>query len=90
QQSNAWAGTNECRWVSEEFNELYTQAQTELDPAAQAELFIAMNDLVVTEVVHIPLVQRAQVVAHRADLVGVEGSGWDSNAWNIPNWRLEE
>lgn len=88
QQSNAWAGSNESRWVSEEFNELYTQAQTELDPDTQAELFIAMNDLVVNEVVHIPLVQRAQVVAHRADLEGVEGSGWDSNAWNIPNWRI--
>ena len=88
QQSNAWAGTNETRWVNAEFNELYAQAQVELDPAVQAELFIAMNDLIVNEVVHIPLVHRASVVAHRADLVGVEGTGWDSNAWNIPNWTL--
>jgi peptide/nickel transport system substrate-binding protein len=88
QQSNAWAGTNEMRWVNEEYNELYKQAQVELDPAAQAELFIGMNDLVVNEVAQIPLVHRASVVAHRADLEGVEGSGWDSNAWNIKNWRL--
>jgi peptide/nickel transport system substrate-binding protein len=89
QKSNAWAGTNESRWQSAEFNELYTQALVELDEEKQAELFIGMNDLVVTEVVHIPLVHRASVVGHRADLTGVEGSGWDSNAWNIPNWRLE-
>ncbi len=88
QQSNAWAGTNEMRWVNDEYNELYKQAQVELDPAAQAELFIAMNDLIVNEVAQIPLVHRASVVAHRADLEGVEGSGWDSNAWNIKNWRL--
>ncbi len=67
---------------------MYQQAQVELDPDAQADLFIGMNDLIVNEVVHIPLVHRASVVAHRADLEGVEGSGWDSNAWNIPNWRL--
>ena len=88
QQSNAWSGTNEMRWVNEEYNELYKQAQVELDPAVQAELFIGMNDLIVNEVAQIPLVHRASVVAHRADLEGVEGSGWDSNAWNIKNWRL--
>ena len=47
-----------------------------------------MNDLIVNEVVHIPLVHRASVVAHRADLKNVEGSGWDSNVWNIPNWTI--
>jgi peptide/nickel transport system substrate-binding protein len=86
QQSNAWAGTNEMRWVNQEYNELYQQV--ELDPDTQAELFIGMNDLIVNEVAQIPLVHRASVVAHRADLEGVEGSGWDSNAWNIKNWRL--
>jgi peptide/nickel transport system substrate-binding protein len=89
QKSNSWAGTNETRWVSEEFNGMYQQALVELDPAKQAELFIGMNDLVVNEVVHIPLVHRASVVGHRADLTGIEGTGWDSNVWNIANWRLE-
>jgi peptide/nickel transport system substrate-binding protein len=47
-----------------------------------------MNDIMVNDVAQIALVHRAQVVAHRADLEGVDGSGWDSNAWNIKNWRL--
>jgi peptide/nickel transport system substrate-binding protein len=89
QQSNDWAGTNEMRWVNADYNALYQQAQVELDPAKQADLFIGMNDLIVNEVAQIPLVHRAQVVAHRADLTGVDGTGWDSNAWNIANWRLD-
>jgi peptide/nickel transport system substrate-binding protein len=88
QQSNAWAGPNEMRWVNDEYNALFTQAQTELDPDAQPELFIGMNDLIINDVAQIALVHRASVVAHRADLEGIEGSGWDSNAWNIKNWRL--
>jgi peptide/nickel transport system substrate-binding protein len=89
QQSNAWAGPNEMRWVNDEYNQLFTQAQTELDPDAQPDLFIQMNDIIVNEVAQIPLVHRASVVAHRADLENIEGSGWDSNAWNIKNWTLK-
>lgn len=86
QQSNAWAGGNLYRWVNEDYNALYTQALTELDPDTQAELFIAMNDLVVEEVVEIPLVARASVVAYANDLNNVEPSGWDSNIWQLKEW----
>jgi peptide/nickel transport system substrate-binding protein len=87
QQSNAWAGSNLYRWVNEEYNALYSEAQTELDTERQAELFIAMNDLVVEEVVEIPLVHRASVVAYANDLQNVEPSGWDSNIWQLKEWR---
>jgi peptide/nickel transport system substrate-binding protein len=86
QKSNAWAGSNLYRWVNEEYNNLYSQAQTELDSDRQAELFIAMNDLVVSEVVEIPLVHRASVVAYANDLNNVEPSGWDSNIWQLKEW----
>jgi peptide/nickel transport system substrate-binding protein len=72
--------------VNEEYNELYTQALTELDTDRQAELFIAMNDLVVNEIVEIPLVHRASVVAYANDLQNVEPSGWDSNIWQLKEW----
>lgn len=86
QKSNNWAGSNIYRWVSEEYNDLYTQALTELDVDRQAELFIAMNDLVVEEVVEIPLVARASVVAYANNLQNVHPSGWDSNIWQLKEW----
>ena len=51
QKSNQWSGGNYNRWVNEDFNKLWVQAKTELDPAKQVKLFIGMNDLVVDEVV---------------------------------------
>ena len=90
QQSNAWAGSNVTRWVNEEYNELYTQALTELDPATQAELFIGMNDLVVNEVAEIALVHRADVVAAANRLKGYEPSPWTTDVRDIANWYFEE
>lgn len=90
QKSNEWSGTNETRWVSEEFNALYTQALTELDPEKQAELFIGMNDLVVNNVVHIPLVHRANVSGHSVKLQGIKSSGWESELWDLADWTRED
>ncbi|HYI14482.1 MAG TPA: peptide ABC transporter substrate-binding protein [Thermomicrobiales bacterium] len=90
QQSNAWAGSNTTRWVNEEFNELYTQALTELDPATQEELFVGMNDLVANEVAEIGLVHRSDVVAAANRLKGYEPSPWTTDVRDIANWYFEE
>jgi peptide/nickel transport system substrate-binding protein len=90
QQSNAWAGTNATRWVNEEFNELYTQARTELDPAKSAELFIQMNDLAVNGVAEIPLVHRASVIAHTNRLQGFTLTPWSTDVRDIADWYFEE
>lgn len=87
QRSNDWSGANYGRWVNEEYNELYTAAETELDPERQAELFIGMNDLVVENVSHIPLVQRRGVSAHVASLEGISPSRWTSEVYNVADWR---
>jgi peptide/nickel transport system substrate-binding protein len=90
QQSNAWAGSNTTRWVNAEFNDLYTQALTELDPATQVELFVGMNDLVVNEVAEIALVHRADVVAAANRLKGYQPSPWTTDVRDIANWYFEE
>jgi peptide/nickel transport system substrate-binding protein len=89
QRLNDWSGDNSVRWVNEEFNAAYTQAQQELDTDVQAELFIKMNDLVVNNYVHIPLVNRATVAGHAADLTGVAISRWAGDPWNIQDWGRE-
>lgn len=87
QKANNWAGNNIERWQNEEYDKLFEQAQTELDPKKQEDLFIKMNDLVVNNVVEIPLVHRNSVSGRKKDLTGLELSRWTDQTWNIANWR---
>ncbi len=87
QKANNWSGNNYERWQNEEYDKLFEQAQTELDPKKQEELFIKMNDLVVNNVVVIPLVHRNSVSGRKKDLTGLELSRWTDETWNIANWR---
>lgn len=89
QESNGWSGRNIYRWVNEDYNALFVQIATELDPATQDELFIGMNDLIVMDVCEIPLVARAGVAAHAADLTGVNNSQWAGDLWGIKDWGRE-
>jgi peptide/nickel transport system substrate-binding protein len=45
-----------------------------------------MNDLLVEDVVVIPLVWRNEVVAVSQDLRGLELTPWDSNLWDLAYW----
>jgi peptide/nickel transport system substrate-binding protein len=87
QESNGWSGRNIYRWINDDFNDLFVQVTTELDPERQSELFIGMNDLIVMDVCEIPLVHRAGVAAHAADLEDTNPSQWSSDIWWIANWR---
>jgi peptide/nickel transport system substrate-binding protein len=90
QKANQWSGPNYNRWVSDDYNKLYHQALTELDTTKQADLFIGMNDLVVNEIVEIPLVWRADVTANNKKLKGFYPSPWTPDVWDIANWYFEE
>ena len=90
QQANNWSGDNYGRWVNEDYNALYEQAAVELDPEAQAELFIAMNDLLIEEVVVIPLVHRNEVTGVSSRLRGYTRSVYEPNTWDVSNWYFEE
>ena len=89
QKSNQWAGGNIHRWVNEDYNKLYTQALTELDEAKQVKLFWGMNDLVVNEIVVVPLVHRADVTANSKKLKGFKPSPWTPDVHDIANWYFE-
>ena len=62
---NKWQGRNITRWRNEEYDKLYKAAETEMDPVKRAALFIKMNDLVIQNVVVIPVVFRPRVAADR-------------------------
>ena len=86
---NKWQGRNITRWRSEEYDKLFRAAESELDPVKRAALFIKMNDLVIQNIVVIPVVLRPAVAGVSNRLKGAEQSGWDSNFWNLENWYRE-
>ena len=88
QKSNSWAGNNTERWQNADYDKAYTAAQTELDPTKQAPLFITMNDLVVNQVVEIPLIQRNGVSGANKKLQNLAISAWTSDLWNLMNWSM--
>ena len=86
---NKFSGRNTTRWRNEEFDRLYKGAETEMDPVKRAAMFIKMNDLVVQNMVVIPLVWRNWVSGVGNKLKGTDISGWDSSFWNLAHWYRE-
>ena len=82
---NKWQGRNITRWYNEDYDKLYRQAEGELDPVKRAALFIAMNDLVIENVVNIPVIYRPGVAA-ASNKLHCQPSGWDSSLWNVRSW----
>jgi peptide/nickel transport system substrate-binding protein len=60
-----------------------------MDPVKRAAMFIRMNDIVVQNVVVIPIAQRAKAAAMAAKLRGVETNPYDLDFWNIAYWHRE-
>ncbi len=83
---NKFALTNKTRWRNEEYDRTWKAAETEMDPVKRASLFIRMNDLVIQNVVVIPVVARPSVAAISNRLRDVVQSGWDSNFWALAYW----
>jgi len=83
---NKWQGRNITRWRSEEYDKLHKSQEAELDPVKRAALFIKMNDLVIQNVVVIPVVFRPRVAAIGNRMRDVAQSGWDSDFWALAYW----
>lgn len=83
--ANKWQGRNITRWRNADFDKLHDQSDTELDPVKRAAMFIAMNDLVIKNVVVIPVVTRPSVSAVGGKLKAPL-SGWDSNFYALQDW----
>ena len=84
---SGWAGGNNARACDAEYDALFEQlAQTPIGPEREA-LVRRLNDILVQNYYEIPLVVRGSVSAHLDTLRGVRINGWDSELWNIAEWR---
>jgi len=86
--ANKWQGRNISRWQSKEYDEVYKQAERELDPVKRAAMFIKLNDLVVADNYILPVVRRPNVQALKKDLVTYL-TGWDNDLYQIASWYRE-
>ncbi len=87
--ANKWSGRNPTRWSNEEYDRAWKAADSEMDPVKRAALFIKMNDLLIQNVVVIPVLWRARVVAVSNKMRNTEQSPWESDFWNHANWHRE-
>jgi peptide/nickel transport system substrate-binding protein len=90
QRSNDWSGWNVQRYVNPEFDALYEETTSTIDPERAVELFIAMNDLIVEDCVVVPLVARPDLIYALSNRIATENIGaskWEPLFWNIANWR---
>jgi len=86
--ANNWLLGNRGRYSSKDFDGLVAQLRSETDPAKRADIARQANDLLVQDVAVIPLVQRAAVTSGVAkSLRGVDPSPWDSEMYNVADWR---
>ena len=86
---NKWAGRNPTRWRHEEYDRTWKAAEAEMDPVKRATLFVKMNDLLIQNVVVIPVVFRPRVAAVSNRMRDVVQSGWDSDFWAIAYWSKQ-
>ena len=85
---NKWQGRNITRWRSDEYDKTYRAAEGELDPVKRAALFIKMNELVIGDVVVIPVVYRPNVRGVESKLK-LTLSGWDNDMYMVSDWYRE-
>jgi peptide/nickel transport system substrate-binding protein len=87
QKSNTWQTGNYNRYSNPEFDGIIEQLRKETDPAKRATLVKKANDILILDVVIIPIVTRTQVTSGiSATLKGVVPTGWDSEMYAIQDW----
>jgi peptide/nickel transport system substrate-binding protein len=86
QPENQWQGNNMMRFCSEDYDALIAQMAQTGDINERARLAQAMNDMLMSEYVIIPLVYRGRVSARANSLGGVIINSWDSEIWNTADW----
>jgi peptide/nickel transport system substrate-binding protein len=89
QKENKWSGANLSRWRNDEYDRLWRAAETEMDPIKRAAHFIRMNDLVVQNVVVIPVLVRHATFAVASSVRGFDFSPFSGPLWRLAYWSRE-
>ena len=84
---NHWSEGNIARACNPEYDAAFEQLPP-LPIGSEREAAVKrLNDIIVRSYIQIPLVSRGTVSAHLKSLKGVRFNAWDSEMWNIAEWR---
>jgi peptide/nickel transport system substrate-binding protein len=87
QKSNNWNQNNYHRYSNPAYDAIVEQMRTTTDQTKLNQLGIQANDILIKDVVVIPLVNRFQVASGKSKaLQGTNLNPWDSEMWNIADW----
>ena len=85
--ANNWNSPNYARYQSPQYDAVIDQLRRETDPAKRASLIKQANDILILDIVVIPIVWRSQITSGVSTaLKGFVASGWDSEMWDIADW----
>jgi peptide/nickel transport system substrate-binding protein len=85
--ANNWQFGNYHRYCNKDFDAIVDQLRKETDQSKRNDLATKANDLLLTDVVVIPLVNRTFATSGVSkSLKGVDPTPWDSEMWNIADW----
>ncbi len=87
QKSNNWSGRNFMKWQNAEYDKLFDQVLVELNTEKAAEMWQQLNDLIVNDYADVPLVDRKFTSSRAKNLTGPEPRAFDSETWNIADWK---
>ncbi len=87
QKRNKWGGNNMPRWCSAEYDALSAEMAKTANLEDRIRLAKQMNDMLMQDDAMIPLIHRGDVSAHSSSISGVRMNSWDSELWNIANWK---
>ncbi|HEV2009887.1 MAG TPA: peptide ABC transporter substrate-binding protein [Candidatus Limnocylindria bacterium] len=87
QKSNTWQFGNYNRYSNPTYDALVDQLHKEADPAKRATLIKQANDILINDVVIIPIVSRTAVTSGISKTIkGAVPTGWDSEMYAIQDW----
>ena len=87
QKRNKWGGNNMPRWCSAAYDALSAKMSTTAALKDRIRLAKEMNDMLMQDYAMIPLIHRGGVSAHSNSITGPRMNEWDSELWNIADWR---
>ena len=93
QAENGWSRTNLQRYSNPEYDALIEELEQTADLERAAEIFVQLNEILITDSVVIPLVQRAAEKTGLANTFRQENlaaGAFDTLYWNIANWNRVE
>lgn len=80
-------GTNWERYSNPVYDSTFAELQKEVDPAKRTALILKLNEILVTDVVFIPIASYLRPVSAKAKtLKGLVPNVWEVDVWNIADW----